>query len=314
MSAQAGWYADAEREGGQRYWDGSRWTDHRIPHTTDAPPAYYPSPDGSAAWSYWNGSAWAQADAASIGVGSGDYSVQERQSNEEVSRAGGARIPWLGARGRAHELADEVEELRAQLHRLGAWSFVELERHRDELQREIAEQKAALERQRQDASAEAERRRTEAEARLERDLAEGRRESERLAARLQELGDRIATTEEVAILQEIGVYEYRHPLSDAVAYQTKLKRLQDRIKTMARKDGGAVLAATGWHVNGSLSQGRTMIRDYSKLMLRAYNAEADNLVRGLKPYKLDSAVDRLTKVVAIRSPSSCSRAASRLHS
>lgn len=39
-----------------------------------------------------------------------------------------------------------------------------------------------------------------------------------------------------------------------------------------------------------------MLRDYSKLMLRAYNAEADNLVRGLKPYKLDSAQDRLTKV------------------
>jgi hypothetical protein len=41
-----------------------------------------------------------------------------------------------------------------------------------------------------------------------------------------------------------------------------------------------------------------MIRDFSKLMLRAYNAEADNLVRGLKPYKLDSAVDRLGKVAA----------------
>jgi hypothetical protein len=39
-----------------------------------------------------------------------------------------------------------------------------------------------------------------------------------------------------------------------------------------------------------------MLRDYSKLMLRAYNAEADNLVRGLKPYKLDSAIDRLSKV------------------
>jgi hypothetical protein len=34
------------------------------------------------------------------------------------------------------------------------------------------------------------------------------------------------------------------------------------------------------------------------LMLRAYNAEADNLVRGLKPYKLDSAISRLDKVAA----------------
>lgn len=31
-------------------------------------------------------------------------------------------------------------------------------------------------------------------------------------------------------------------------------------------------------------------------MLRAFNAEADNLVRSLKPYKLDSAIERLKKV------------------
>jgi hypothetical protein len=39
-----------------------------------------------------------------------------------------------------------------------------------------------------------------------------------------------------------------------------------------------------------------MVRDFSKLMLRAFNAEADNLVRGLKAYKLAAAIDRLEKV------------------
>jgi len=67
---------------------------------------------------------------------------------------------------------------------------------------------------------------------------------------------------------------------------------------MATRDGGAIHTASGWTVNGSAAQGRTMMRDYAKLMLRAYNAEADNMVRGLKPYKLEAAVDRLNKVVA----------------
>ena len=128
MSPQAGWYADADREGGQRFWDGSGWTDHRIPHAADAPPAYYPSPDGSAAWLYWNGSAWTQPDAGATAVASGDYSARERHGAKEVSGESPGvertHIPWLGARGRARELADEVEELRAQLDRLGAWSFV----------------------------------------------------------------------------------------------------------------------------------------------------------------------------------------------
>lgn len=72
--------------------------------------------------------------------------------------------------------------------------------------------------------------------------------------------------------------------------------LQGEIKAMARRDGGAIEASLSWHVNGSLTEGRKAIREYSKLMLRAYNAEADNLVRSLKPYKLQSALDRLDKV------------------
>jgi DNA-binding transcriptional regulator WhiA len=85
-------------------------------------------------------------------------------------------------------------------------------------------------------------------------------------------------------------------LSDSVAYQDQLHRLQSQIKAMAQKDGGAIEATSSWQVNGSAAEGRKMVRDFSKLMLRAYNAEADNLVRGLKPYKLASAVDRLEKV------------------
>ena len=120
----------------------------------------------------------------------------------------------------------------------------------------------------------------------------------RLQQRLDELRQQVVVTEEKALLQEVGVYQYQHPLSDAVAYQEALADLQERIKTMAKTDGGAVRAAAGWTVNGSDAQGRAMLRDYSKLMLRAYNAEADNLVRTLKPYKLPAAIERLGKVAA----------------
>lgn len=112
--------------------------------------------------------------------------------------------------------------------------------------------------------------------------------------KLAALQAQVVRTEEVALLQEAGVYEYRHPLTDAVAYKAELAQLKDTVKAMTRA-GDAVLAVTAWTVNGSAAEGRRMVRDFSKLLLRAYNAEADNLVRGMRPYKLTSAIERLGK-------------------
>lgn len=193
-------------------------------------------------------------------------------------------IPLFGARKMARALLAEVDslgaqrdQLREQLTRLGALSVLELEAKRADLEREIAEQAARLQRERADA-------------------AEALRAT---SAQLDEARKAIVATEDLALLQEAGIYRYRHPLTDAVAYQKELASIEEKIKAMVRKDGGAVLATTDWTVNGSVAQGRAMVRDFSKLLLRAFNAEADNLVRGLKPYKLDAAIERLTKVAEV---------------
>lgn len=192
-------------------------------------------------------------------------------------------IPLFGARKMARTLLAEVEALRAerdqlreQFARLGVLSVLELESKRSDLEREVADQASRLQRERTDAA----------------------EELRTLTAKFDETRKAIVATEDLVLLQEAGIYQYRHPLSDAVAYQKELGLIEERIKAMVRKDGGAVLATTNWTVNGSASQGRTMVRDFSKLMLRAFNAEADNLVRGLKPYKRDAAVERLTKVAS----------------
>jgi hypothetical protein len=185
-------------------------------------------------------------------------------------------IPLFGARGKARELATEVAHLRAENARLqaeidslGLNEMRQLEERRRQLSREIAEQVVRSEAERAE-----------------------------MGRRLDELRRQVVVTEDLAMLQELGIYRYQHPLSDSVAYQEALNVLQEQIKEMARADGGAVRAAAGWTVNGSEAQGRTMLRDYSKLMLRAYNAEADNLVRTLKPYRLEASIDRLGKVAA----------------
>ncbi|MFI9191103.1 DUF4041 domain-containing protein [Streptomyces californicus] len=113
-------------------------------------------------------------------------------------------------------------------------------------------------------------------------------------SRLTELHAQIVTTDETVLLQQAGIYAYRHQLHDAVAYRSRLDSLKAEIKDLARNNH-AVLAATDWTVNGSAREGRKMIRDFSKLMLRAYNAEADYAVRTMRPHRLTSLVDRLYK-------------------
>jgi hypothetical protein len=64
------------------------------------------------------------------------------------------------------------------------------------------------------------------------------------------------------------------------------------------KGGKAVLAADMFTFSGSLAKGRKMVADLSKLMLRAYNAEADNCVLSLRSGNVSTAQRRLESAVA----------------
>jgi hypothetical protein len=98
------------------------------------------------------------------------------------------------------------------------------------------------------------------------------------------------------VLQDVGIYRYHHPLEDAAAYKERLHALEQQIDAVV-KDGKAVLAADLFTFDGSLAKGRRMVGDLSKLMLRAYNAEADNCVRSLRSGNISTARKRLDSAV-----------------
>jgi hypothetical protein len=83
------------------------------------------------------------------------------------------------------------------------------------------------------------------------------------------------------VLQHVGIYRYHHPLENAVAYRERLDALTQRIVDVV-KAGTAIEASNLFTFDGSLAKGRAMTRDLSALMLRAYNAEAENVVRTLR--------------------------------
>lgn len=99
------------------------------------------------------------------------------------------------------------------------------------------------------------------------------------------------------VLQDVGIYRYHHPLENAAAYRERLSALEGEVDTII-KSGRAVLAADLFTWDGSLAKGRKMVGDLSKLMLRAYNAEADNCVRSLRSGNVVTARKRLESAVA----------------
>ena len=113
---------------------------------------------------------------------------------------------------------------------------------------------------------------------------------------ISEIRESLIETQEIAMLQEVGVYQYSSILETSEGYSDKIAEIQAKIKERNITNGGAITAAQGWTVNGSTSEGAKMIKEFSKLMLRAYNGEVDDALRTLKPYKVDAAVDRVNKV------------------
>jgi hypothetical protein len=169
-------------------------------------------------------------------------------------------------KGKIEDLTNEIEKLNSQiieLSKFGGMNAVQIEQ-------EIAQLKNT-------------------KAEIEKELGIVRQELSNLKASLIE-------TEEIAMLQEVGIYQYSTVLESSVVYAEKIKEIEVEIKKCNLADGGAIEAANEWIVNGSASEGRKVIKEFSKLMLRAYNGEVDDALRTLKPYKMQAAIDRVDKV------------------
>lgn len=103
----------------------------------------------------------------------------------------------------------------------------------------------------------------------------------------------VAELDDERVLQEAGIYRYHHPLESAIAYRDRLAQLTVSIASMV-KSGGAIEKSNTFTFDGSLAKGRSMTNDLAKLMLRAYNAEAENVVRTLRAGNTALALKRLT--------------------
>lgn len=241
---------------------------------TSVPAGWYPDTSAPGTLRWWDGQQWTSHTQLDPKPGPVPP-AKVHEPAPAVGRAGLAKRKSGLFGGSKRRLEDEVEELRSALAATGALSAFELSRETESLRAELDRVLAELA---------ATRAKTQEEI--------GRARDELASIRAQ-----VVETNEIAQLQEAGIYDYAHPLSDAVGYKDLLARVKSDTKALISA-GRAVYGSTNWQVNGSAAQGRKMVSDFSKLLLRAYNAEADNCVRTVKPHSRKATLERLSKAAA----------------
>ena len=120
---------------------------------------------------------------------------------------------------------------------------------------------------------------------------------DRLRSEIRQLRAQLVETRAQMLLQEVGIYDYAHPLDDSDQYKKALTELRAEMKAMV-KEGHAFSGTKRWAINGSDREGAKMVSNFGKLMLRSYNAEAESLVKKMRPFQLESSRKRLDKARA----------------
>ncbi|NKE57158.1 DUF4041 domain-containing protein [Lentzea sp. PSKA42] len=191
-------------------------------------------------------------------------------------------------------LQAQVNQLNAYLQQIGGLDYVQVRQEIDRMRAELAglHQAQASERQAHQNVLAAERQAQEQSLALqkkgfEQGLAQLRAELAATQATLVPFNDEL-------LFQEAGVFRYHHPLENSEAYKRELDRVQDAMKQMI-KDKTAVIGSSNFTFNGSSREGAKMVADWCKLMLRSYNAEAENSLRVMKAGSVDAAKKRLVR-------------------
>ena len=124
-------------------------------------------------------------------------------------------------------------------------------------------------------------------------IASKKAELDTVTKELQNARKDLVETRDEVMLQSFGLYRPRYSFMNSDEYKGKLTQIRDQQKTMIKLKT-AVSGATNWTVNGNVSQGKKMVADTQKLLLRAFNAECDDVIEHVKYSNVESSEKRIT--------------------
>lgn len=124
------------------------------------------------------------------------------------------------------------------------------------------------------------------------ELAKARAEFQKLGAELEARQKELRSVEEALDIQAFGFYKPKYGFESSAQYTVRLKGIRDEQQTMI-KDNSAAPCDTTWTVGGSVAEGKKMVKQQAKLMLRAFNGECDAAIAKVR---YDNAVTMQSRI------------------
>lgn len=116
-----------------------------------------------------------------------------------------------------------------------------------------------------------------------------------LNTEIAQKSSQVVNLNEYISVQDYGLYKPSFNFANSDLYKDKLKDVRDKQKNFIKNN----MACTGnmsWTVNGNASQGKKMVKDMQKLLLRAFNVECDDIVANVKISNFEKSKERMIKI------------------
>lgn len=187
---------------------------------------------------------------------------------------------------RINQIKDELQRtiqerdaLKATVTELGAMDAVaarlaiaELERRRDALIQSV-----------RDAEIESAKKRAAAEATLS-----------ELQQQANTRRKEIVTLDDEILLQSFGLYRPHYDFVTSDGYKARLEQVQDKQAALVKSEKAAVASQT-WSINGDAKEGARVVKDYVKIILRAFNNECEAAIDAVKFNSVVTMENRIRK-------------------
>lgn len=106
--------------------------------------------------------------------------------------------------------------------------------------------------------------------------------------------NQVIALDDELLYESFALYKPHFALSNSTEYKERLAQIREEQKSMI-KNGIAAQGNTNWTVNNSKSQGKKMVNDMIKLVLRSFNNECDYCVDNVKFNNIESHEKRINQ-------------------